>query len=219
MTRWKALLTTTVWRRAALTALVVVSGVAAAFLGWAELTGLSFERTDASQFKVWAAQPVGTAGGIALCCCVLGLAAWFLSRRHGRLLALAGVLVIASGAVLVWGVVQHAARSHPEYDRARALQALELPVGYITGPIQLDHASDITAPAATRMWTTTLPVARVCSDLERQLATWADPGSVRRFGLTNIQRCYISASKDGHVVDTNVNAGTRQVTLSIRLAG
>ena len=187
------------------------------FVGWAEVASVSFEPTDASQFRIWAAQPVGTAGGIAFGCCVFGLAAWFLSRRHGGLLALAGTLVIASGAVLVWGVVEHAGRSHPEYDWAHALQGLELPVSYISGPTQLDHPSDITAPAATRIWTTTSPSTRVCNDLARELMAWADPGSFRRIGLTGVRRCYESASKNGHVVDANVTVGLRQVTVSVRL--
>jgi hypothetical protein len=116
-----------------------VGGLAVIFIGWAELAGVSFEPTDASQFKAWAAQPLGTAGGIALGGCILGLAAWFLSRRYGRLLALAGL------------------------------------------------AGDLV--------------------------------SVRRFALLSIQRCYISASKDGHSVDANVTAGIRGITVSVRLAG
>jgi hypothetical protein len=48
-------------------------------------------RRDASNYQAWASQPVGTAGGIALVWSVVGLMIWFLSRRYGRVLAVAGV--------------------------------------------------------------------------------------------------------------------------------
>lgn len=198
--------------------LVVAGAVAMAFVVWAALAGLSFEPTDASEFKGWAAQPLGTAGGIALGCALFGLVSWSLSRRRVQLLALAGAALLVSGPVLVWGVVAHADRTHPEFDRARTLQTLVLPGAYTKGPTQLQHPSDFDPPAATRLWTAPLRVGRACDDLDRAIERWSDPGTVHRARSVSPQRCYISATRDGHEVDANVTDGSDLVTVSVRLS-
>lgn len=204
-------------RPATLVGLAVVGCTAVIFIGWDELTSLSFEPTDASNYQAWAAQPVGTAGGWALACSVVGLIAWFLSRRDRRLFAVAGVGVLAGAAVLVWGPIEHASRAHPEYERARTLQSLEMPPGYARVPTRLDHPGAVDGPAATRLWTTTLPLGRVCGELAVALQSWADHESVRGPGRNTVERCYLSARKDGHPVDANVTPSNGRVAVSVRL--
>ena len=201
-----------------LAGLVVAGAMGMAFLVWEGLASLSFEPTDASEFKGWAAQPVGTAGGIALGCAVSGLITWFLSRRWGQLLVLAGAAVVVSGPVLLWGAVAHAGRTHPEFDRARTLQTLVLPANYAKGPTQLQHPSDFDPPAATRLWMGSVSVGHACDDLGLAIERWSDPGTVRRFRAVSPQRCYISATRDGHAVDANVTEGSGGVSLSVRFS-
>jgi hypothetical protein len=182
------------------------------------LSEVSFEPTDASNFQAALAQPQITGGMIAIGAVVIGFVIWFVARRRARLLAVCIVVCVAaivSGSV---GLAVRRARSHPEYSRARALSRLELPATFLDTGTTLDHASSVTAPAATRSWTTHLTLGDACSDVRDAVIRWADRGSGGRV-VMNAARCYLSARWHGHDVDANVIGRSSDTTVSVRLAG
>jgi hypothetical protein len=196
---------------------VAVAGVATFASGaWAQV---SFEPTDASTFQAWAARPAVTAGLAATGCGVAGLVGWFVVRRRPpSMLAGPALAALAGIAVLAGGASARAVRSHPEAARARALASLAMPDGYAPLGTRIDHASAVTAPAASRTWAAPTGAA-ACRDLRDRLAAWADPGTVRGAAGNTAGRCYWSATWHRHRVDANVVAGAGAMTASVRLAG
>jgi len=141
-------------------ALFVLAAAAACMsFGYGVVESISFEPTDASNFRVWVTTGFREAGGGGLVLCVVALGVWLATRRHHPLVAV-GVCIAAVAAVTVMVLAAWAgdvSGEHPISKERQIAASVPLPATWgpgrevvvrygnaaIYGPPRVDRIADV----------------------------------------------------------------------------